>query len=154
MAEEANLLGCVLIPVHDRDLLLPNVSIAEIVDYAQPEAADAGPEWLSGYLDWRGLKLPIISYDAANGGPAVPPGSGRGRIAVLNTIGPTHSDRPFLAMVTQGIPSQTRLGEDQIRRLDLEPGPADLMAVDVEGQTAMIPNLEHLEDLARQAPLA
>ena len=35
-----------------------------------------------------------------------------------------------------------------MRKLDGEPGPADLMLVDVDGEAAWIPNLEYLESLA------
>lgn len=151
MADNSNVLPCVLIPVADRQLLLPNVSIAEIVDYAQPEPIKDSPEWLAGYLSWRGLQLPVISYDAANGGTAVAPADMRGRIAVLNTIGEDHSRLPFLAMMTQGIPSQTKLEKDQIVKLEQTLGPADLMMVEVEGHTACIPNLEYLESLAAKS---
>lgn len=154
MAENSQVLPCVLIPVTDRQLLLPNVSLAEIVDYAEPVRAEDGPDWLVGYLNWRGLDLPVISYDAANGGTAVSPDSHRGRVAVLNTISASHPEMPFLAMVTQGIPSQTKLSEPQIRESEGETGPADLMVVDVEGHTAYIPNLEYLESLALNSSAA
>ena len=153
MNDNSQALPCVMIPVHDRQLLLPNVSIAEVVDFNSQDAGPNTPEWLVGYLDWRGLTLPVVSYDAANGGPLTVPGDNRGRIIVLNTIGPTHATTPFLAMVTQGIPSQARLTADQIRETEGEPGPADLMRVEVDGDTAWIPNLEYLESLA-SAPTA
>ncbi|MEX0605745.1 MAG: chemotaxis protein CheW [Marinobacter sp.] len=148
MNNESQILPCVMIPMTDRQLLLPNVSIAEVVDFAGAEPVDNAPGWLLGQLNWRGLQLPVISYDAANGGTAVTPDGNRGRIAVINTIGKHHDQLPFLAMVTQGIPSQARLAEDQVRPLEEEPGPADLMVVDVDGHTAYIPNLEFLESLA------
>jgi chemosensory pili system protein ChpC len=151
MADHSNVLPCVLIPVADRQLLLPNVSIAEVVDYAQPEPAKDSPDWLVGYLSWRGLQLPVISYDAANGGDPVTPANMRGRIAVLNTIGDDHNAMPFVAMMTQGIPSQTKLAPDQIVQVEGTLGPADLMAVEVEGHTACIPNLDYLESLAAKS---
>ncbi|MEC7433448.1 MAG: chemotaxis protein CheW, partial [Pseudomonadota bacterium] len=43
------------------------------------------------------------------------------------------------------------LMEDQIRQLDGDPGPADLMQVEVDGEPAWIPNLEYLESLAVDA---
>jgi chemosensory pili system protein ChpC len=89
----------------------------------------------------------VISYDAANGGALTVPGDNRGRIVVLNTIGDHHKEVPFMALVTQGIPSQARLAEDQVKKLEGEPGPADLMQVEVEGEHAWIPNLEFLESL-------
>jgi chemosensory pili system protein ChpC len=151
MNDNSQTLSCVMIPMSGRQLLLPNVTIAEVVDYAGTDAGTDGPEWLVGYLDWRGLKLPIISYDAANGGSAPGSRDGRGRIIVLNTIGDQHRELPFVALITQGIPSQSRLAEDQIRKLDGETGPADLMEVEVDGENAWIPNLEYIESLARQS---
>ena len=147
MNDNSQSLSCVMIPMSGRQLLLPNVSIAEVVDYASADAGANTPEWLVGYLDWRGLQLPVISYDAANGGALTVPGDTRGRIVVLNTIGDHHKEVPFMALVTQGIPSQARLAEDQVRKLEGEPGPADLMQVEVEGEHAWIPNLEFLESL-------
>ena len=148
MNDNSQSLQCVMIPVNDRQLLLPNVSIAEVVDFEGTETGANTPDWLVGFIEWRGLKLPVISYDAANGEPLVVPGDNRGRIIVLNTIGPGHQTSPFMAMVTQGIPSQTRLEAEQLHQRDAEPGPADLMQVDVDGELAWIPNLEHLESLA------
>ncbi|MDR9426130.1 MAG: chemotaxis protein CheW [Marinobacter sp.] len=148
MNENSQSLQCVMIPVSDRQLLLPNVSIAEVVDFDSTEAGTNTPDWLIGFLDWRGLKLPVISYDAANGGELIVPGDNRGRIIVLNTIGPAHQTSPFMAMITQGIPSQAHLEEDQLHKLDAETGPADLMQVEVDGEIAWIPDLEYLESMA------
>jgi len=145
-------LSCVLIPAASTMLLLPNVTIAEVVDLYATEAAEDGPEWLSGELEWRGLTLPIVSYNAANGGERIIPSGVRGRIAVLNTIGDSHSAAPFMALLTQGIPSQIKLQPDQIRQREASDlGPADLMAVEIEGEDAVIPNLEFLESLAAPA---
>ncbi|MBW7471559.1 chemotaxis protein CheW [Marinobacter sp. M216] len=151
MKDKSQTLSCVMIPMSERQLLLPNVTIAEVVDFASSEAGANTPDWLVGYLDWRGLTLPVISYDAANGGSLSVPGDNRGRIVVLNTIGEHHEQVPFMALVTQGIPSQTRLTEDQISQKDGEAGPADIMQVEVDGESAWIPNLEYLESLANQS---
>lgn len=145
-------LHCVLIPMNNRQLLLPNVSIAEVVDNDASLSGGDGPEWLAGYLQWRGLTLPVISYEGANEQEAVIPDAGRGRIAVLNTIGPNHDRLPFLAMVTRGIPSQARLLPDQVQGgEETDQGPADLMQVELEGETVWIPNLEYLEKLGIEA---
>lgn len=151
MKDNSQTLACVLIPMNGRQLLLPNVSIAEVVDFASTDAGTNTPDWLAGYLDWRGQQLPVISYDAANGNSLTIPGDNRGRIVVLNTIGEQHQQVPFLALLTQGIPSQTRLTEDQVIQTEGDTGPADLMKVEVDGDSAWIPNLEYLESLVLQA---
>ncbi|HLV77907.1 MAG TPA: chemotaxis protein CheW [Marinobacter sp.] len=150
MNDNSQTLSCVMIPVSDRQLLLPNVSIAEVVDLNSTDPDPNAPDWLVGFLSWRGLTLPVVSYDVANGGLLTVPGENRGRIIVLNTIGQGHDQAPFMALVTQGIPSQIRLEESQLRKLDSEPGPADLMQVEVDGEAAWIPNLEYLESLAME----
>lgn len=151
MNDNTDTLSCVMIPMNGRQLLLPNVTIAEVVDFASPEAPANAPPWLAGNLEWRGLQLPIISYDGANGGEATTPAGNRGRIVVLNTIGDHHDQVPFMALVTQGIPSQTRLSENQVKRLEGDLGSADLMQVDVDGEAAFIPDLGFLESLALKA---
>lgn len=151
MNENSQILPCVMIPMSTQQLLLPNVSVAEIVDYLSVEPRNEAPAWLLGDLNWRGLNLPVISYDAANGAEATVPGGNRGRVAVLNTIGEHHAELPFLALVTQGIPSQLRLSNDQLQPRDDDIGPADLMAVEIEGEQVRIPNLEYLERLAAEA---
>ena len=151
MSDNKEILPCVIIPMHDSQLLLPNVSIAEVVDFATSDPEAGSPDWLVGWLEWRGLRLPVVSYDAANGNKLVVPGGTRGRVVVLNTIGQNHAETPFLALVTQGIPSQIRIGPDQVREIDGEKGSADQVMVEVDGETAVIPDLEYLEKLAHEA---
>ncbi len=151
MKDNSQTLTCVMIPVSRRQLILPNVSIAEVVDYASNDAGTGAPDWLAGRLEWRGLNLPVISYDAANGGTLSVPGENRGRIVVLNTISDNNKKLRFMALITQGIPSQVRITEDQVKRLDGENGPADLMQVEVDGEAAWIPNLDYLESLASES---
>lgn len=149
MSEKPEVLACVLIPVVEGMLLLPNVSIAEIVDFAEPEPSEDAPSWLFGHIVWRGIRLPVISYDRANGGQE-PPENPRKRIVVLNTIGKDHDKQPFLALVIQDIPRQAKLNEADLAPRDEQAGPADLMMVELEGETVRIPNLEYLEQLAAE----
>jgi chemosensory pili system protein ChpC len=47
------------------DLLLPGAAVAEIVRAEPLTAAQSGaPDWLIGYLAWRGLQLPVIRLAA------------------------------------------------------------------------------------------
>jgi chemosensory pili system protein ChpC len=151
MSDNNDILPCVIIPMQDGQLLLPNVSIAEVVDFSVSEADAGSPDWLVGWLEWRGVSLPVVSYDAANGNKPVVPGGQRGRVVVLNTIGQSHAKMPFLALVTQGIPSQVRIGPDQVREIEGAKGSADQLLVELDGDTAVIPDLEYLEKLAYEA---
>ncbi|WP_077529985.1 chemotaxis protein CheW [Vreelandella utahensis] len=150
MAENPEQLSCVLIPVQDTTLLLPNVSIAEIVDY-EPDPADEDQEWVLGRLQWRGVNLPVLSWEAANGGDPFPPEGRRGRILVLNTITERHEAMPFMAMATRGIPRQAKVSPEELRREPDADGDATLMTVIFEGEHCVIPDMAVLEDLAQRA---
>ncbi|XOZ32747.1 chemotaxis protein CheW [Halomonadaceae bacterium KBTZ08] len=150
MAENPEQLACVLIPVQDTTLLLPNVSIAEIVDY-EPDPADKDQDWVLGRLQWRGLNLPVLSWEAANGGDPFPPEGRRGRILVLNTITERHDAMPFMAMATRGIPRQAKVNPDDLQKESEAKGEATLMSVVFEGEQCVIPDMAVLEELAQRA---
>lgn len=150
MAENPEQLPCVLIPVQDTTLLLPNVSIAEIVDF-EPDPAENDEDWVLGKLQWRGVTLPVLSWEAANGGDPHPPEGRRGRILVLNTITERHNAMPFMAMATRGIPRQAKINPDDLKRESEATGDAVLMAVVFEGEHCVIPDMSVLEDLAQRA---
>ncbi|AZZ90064.1 chemotaxis protein CheW [Hahella sp. KA22] len=144
-------ISCLLIPVQGKNLLLPNASIAEIVDYQAPEPVEDGADWLLGYIRWRGLRLPLMSYDKANKS-ASGAQSAHTRIAVTNTIGDKHKQLPFMAFVTQGLPRLMKVRSEEVsahEKADL--GPMDKMMVKVSGEEAIIPSLEQMELLALQA---
>ena len=71
-----------VVPLSDRNLLLPNVALAELMPYRAPLAIPGMPAWMLGQVAWRDLRLPLLSFEAAsNGQPQIGPGV---RVAVLN----------------------------------------------------------------------
>lgn len=154
MSDSPDILPCVLIPVSERLLLLPNVSIAEIVDRPDNTAKKTGKTGVARFCDWRGLNLPMMSYESANNLPfndSEMEETGRGRLLILNTISEQHAELPFLALLTQGIPRQAKIEASQLQPMDGDSGPADAMLVDFEGEMTVIPDLEYLEKLALDA---
>ncbi|MFT5718046.1 MAG: chemosensory pili system protein ChpC [Oleiphilaceae bacterium] len=132
-----------LISLNDRQLLLPNVTVAEIIPYRAPIVIDDNSSWLLGQLEWRNINIPVFSYEALNGSE-VPPIEGA-RLAVVNGTG-SNSKLPFYAILIQGIPKLTHVKEDDIVKVDaMHSGPYDKMAVSLFDEQAMIPDLERIE---------
>lgn len=103
---------CLQIPMYQESILLPNAAVAEVITYTQPEPLPNAPEWYLGKIDWRERKVPLLSFEAASG--AQNPGTTKGtRIAVLNTLN-SNPRMPYIAVVTQGIPSLKLVREKQI----------------------------------------
>ena len=133
-----------IIPLHDKQLVLPNVTVAEIIPYRAPTAISDHEGWLLGQLEWRNIHIPVISYELINGA-GVPPIEGS-RLAVINGTG-INRNLPFYAVLIQGIPRLAHITEDDIVSVDaMNSGPYDQMAVSLQGEQAMIPNLELIEN--------
>jgi chemosensory pili system protein ChpC len=133
-----------LIPLQGQSILLPNVTVAEIIPSAPVQAIENAPYWYLGNFQWRELTVPLLSLEALNG-EAVSSMHSRARFAVLNTTG-LHSDLPFIAIITQGLPRLARVSEDEISvREDAENRPYDLMHVSWAGEYTLIPNITAIE---------
>jgi chemosensory pili system protein ChpC len=145
-AESIQVIASLLLPVKGKTLLLPNVSVAEVVDYQTPKAEPNAPQWFLGKISWRGLTIPLISFEAANGEDLARFGENP-RIAVINSIG-THQDVAFFAFVTQNIPRLVKVDNSNIEENTSDrTGPAEKINVTVYDEVATIPNIEFLESM-------
>ncbi|WP_020210731.1 chemotaxis protein CheW [Gilvimarinus chinensis] len=133
-----------LVPLSDKLLLMPNVTVAEIVPLGELEQDDAAPDWLLGRMTWRELSVPLMSLEVLNGHEA-PEVSRSARVAVLNTTG-LSDELGFIAILTQGLPRLARVIPSEIsEREDLTPDTYDEMVVSWSGETAVIPAVAQLE---------
>ena len=137
-----------LIPVHGHYLIVPSVAVAEVIPYQRASFAGKGPPWLLGAIGWRGLTIPVVSYEAAKGGSATPPHA-ESRIAIINTI-KGEGSVPFYAMVTAGIPRLYRVSQESIKQCEdhaAETESGDLCHVLIDGEAMVVPDLDALEEL-------
>jgi len=147
MAETVDDLYCLLLPVTDTRLLLPNTAVAEVVGYSSVRAADSGPSWLVGDVAWEERRVPLLSYEAACGDMAPEP-SPRSRVALCYNIGERlHYD--YLGVVTQGHPHLVRVERSIVELLGsaASEDTATLCHIKVGGAPAVIPDLVYLEKL-------
>ena len=147
-AASSTLTGLV-VPLSDRNLLLPNVALAELMPYRAPLATPGMPAWMLGQVAWRDLQLPLLSFEAASGGqPQIGPGV---RVAVLNAMG--GRDRvKFIALLVQGIPRSMKV-DDHLQRASAELAPLELDAVQLGEAVVKIPDLIGLEQKLADAGL-
>jgi chemosensory pili system protein ChpC len=133
-----------LIPMQGRQLLAPNVTVAEIVPVSQITPVQDAPDWYLGNCVWREQTIPLLSFEALNG-EEKPGIAQRSRFAVLNTTG-QHESLPFIALLTQGLPRLARVTEDEIsEREESETKAYELMHVSWAGEEAVIPDVEAIE---------
>ena len=149
MSEAERIIASLYLPMRKQQLLLPNVSVAEVVGYQKPIKPDESPDYFLGYVKWRGVDIAVISFEEANGQTAIRKAK-NARIAVINTIGKHHAIFPFFAIVTQGIPRLIKINNELIKTVDAGKGKAETAVVRVDGEDAVIPDIEYLESLAYQ----
>ncbi|MEM7078513.1 MAG: chemotaxis protein CheW [Pseudomonadota bacterium] len=143
LAADDNDLSCVLIPVLDDQLLLPNVSVAEIVPWRRLRAMTNGPDWCLGHVGWRGQTLPVLHFGGFSG--HVAPEGSAGRCLVVMNRARNPSAPSFYAFASQGLPRMVALEEDDLGNRNIELGPADVMRVQVGTEAAVIPDLAFIE---------
>ena len=136
-------IACLLTPVTGKQLLLPNVTVAEVVSATELQPPPEGaPEWHRGFLTWRDQRIPVVAFETLNG-----EGEPRDveRVAILSGIR-SQRDLPFYGLVVQGIPGSARVKIAQLEDLEGAPtGPMEFLKVRYLGELAVIPDLDALE---------
>jgi chemosensory pili system protein ChpC len=138
-----------LLPLADRHLILPNVAVAELIDY-QPAAFDLDtPPWYLGRVTWRERQIPLLSFELACGQKTVI--GDRARIVILNALG-GRPELKFIALLVQGIPRSYKL-DSQLSYVDVPLCRLERAAVQVQDHVAKVPDLLALEELLVEAGL-
>jgi len=134
-------LNTLLLPLTDRYLLIPNVALAELIEFIQPKLRPNLPNWFLGSIFWRGLSVPLLSFELASGGGFKP--AKNYKIAVLNAIG-GNPKRKFIAILLRDIPSPVKVAPN-LERLKIPPEPLEQTVVKIANLNASIPDLIALE---------
>ncbi len=140
------------VPLEGVNLLVPNVAIAEVIDYQPLDLIHDGPDWLLGCLRWREQELPVVSVERLCGFN-LPQGARGSRISVFNSV-LAGSELSFYAIVTADIPRLFSADEDALgssmRGDRVLPGTvAD--CVRIGNEEALIPDLESIQAMVGKA---
>ena len=143
-APEVTQISTLLIPISGRHLILPNVTVAEIIPFRDPIVDEDVPTWFLGHFEWRASQVPLISFEAINDEPFAGRGYGR-RIAILNNV-IGDPMLPFCGIVTEGLSRLLRLAAEEIGEdNDASSGPAEIARVYINGERASIPNVTWIQ---------
>jgi chemosensory pili system protein ChpC len=151
MAQAESIIRTQVIPLTGMNLVLPNTCIAEVIGYSKPSPVKKSPDWLLGMVNWRGLTIPIISFEKANEVKFARQ-SKLTRIAVLNGIS-GNNDLSFYGVVVQGIPRLASLDEASLQEIT-QPKvklPLALAQAEVAEQDAVIPDQAEIEKMIKKA---
>jgi chemosensory pili system protein ChpC len=136
----------VLLPVGERYLLLPNAAVAEMIVFQEPEPREGMPDWLLGWIEWRGRQIPVMSWERAVEGREPDWDARRVRIAVLNTLNGNPAV-PHIGLLSAGVARLARIRPDTLEEglaSDVT-SPLVIASVIITEVPAWIPNLDELE---------
>lgn len=130
-------------PIQRCALAIPKTAIAEVIPY-KPPMPSAGPRWLLGKLDWRGVKVPMMAFESLCGSP-LPIFNAEARIAIVYNVGGNANEVPYFAILLQSAPSVMDLDADSVRPAEPEQ-PCEYVAggVATEDRNGMIPDMEKI----------
>ena len=136
---------CLTLELHGVKLLLPNTLVAEVAETIEVTAAANTPDWLSGFISWRGRTIPLVSFEHLLGKDTI----GRhdeSRMVVLNTLN-NNPRIPFIALEIQGLPHLSLLKHgmleyDENNTLD---EPVVLSGLRLDGEALVVPNIDAIE---------
>jgi len=133
-------ISCLVLPLTDRKLLVPNTAVAEVLlSSEEPQRIDHALCY--GWITWRDQRLPLISLEVVLGSHRPVLGDSY-RIAVFNTIGP-RAEKGFFAVRLGAIPQSIQVTQSGV----FEEATASrlLMAAVVDNERLWVPNLELVE---------
>jgi len=142
------ILPCLLVPIQGKNLIFPNVNIAEVISMVEPVPVENSPSWFLGFFNWRGEQIPLISFEKASKMMDYK-NSRTARMAVINATGLSEGS-DFFAMVIQGIPRMVRISEDDVEQSGPGSTSTEIMEVKTVAGNATIPNLKYLESKIRE----
>ncbi len=142
-------LSALLVPLAEELLVVPSAVVVEIIrrrDLVRPLRA---PAWLLGMLHWHATPIPVLCFEALNGGALSDTGHG-GRIVIMSTLGADAAWRNY-AILAQGVPHLLLMTAADVHPDPARmPGSAERMKVRVHGQDAAIPDLDAIEAALRE----
>ena len=144
MSETASTsIHCMLIPLRENLLLLPNTTVAEIVSLPTIKPADHSPEFWAGLCTWRSRQIPIIDFEGLFDNSTADTDNAS-RLCVLNSIN-TAANLNFYGLLCYGSPQLITLNESILEAVD---GPVQNFIhnyINIASTAAIIPNLDIIE---------
>jgi chemosensory pili system protein ChpC len=112
MADRGQEIKCVILTLRSENVMVPNAAIAEIISAKDATHADDAPNWFLGKMPWRGVDVPLVSFEAAAGIEAKNINLNT-QVAVLYAVS-KDAKYPYVGLVISGVPHVSNFSREQI----------------------------------------
>ena len=116
MADDKQLLKCVILTLRKENVIVPNALVAEIISVKDIKQSENVPDWYLGDMAWRGADVPLLSFEAS-GGEKISKVNLNTQAVVLYATGKSGDigEHPYLGLVMSGVPHVSHFTREQIK---------------------------------------
>ncbi|MDA0977241.1 MAG: chemotaxis protein CheW [Proteobacteria bacterium] len=135
-----------VIPMQKQTVMLPADAIAEIIPYEPLQRVEDPPEWLLGLLGWRGVQLPVVSFEMLTVERASFSLVSVASASLVIMRGTTDQESlPFYALVAQTFPRSREINQEMLIDTGEPLQHTELAKVRFENDVLSVPNLDYIE---------
>ena len=140
-----------VVPLQKSSILVPSALIAEVIPYEPLRRAQDMPDWLLGFLGWRGVQVPVASFEMLTVARAsFSLVSVASASLVILRAPDSEPDFAFMAIVAQTPPRMVRLSAEELFQTDEPTEKTELMKVRYLHEMVSIPDLDYIESEIRR----
>lgn len=152
MVDQTQALKSIILTLRSELVVVPNAAVAEIISVQDVHEIESMPVWLLGKTNWRGVEMPVVSFEAA-GGDGAQAVSINTQVAVLYSASTDENKQcSYIGLAMHGVPHVSRFTRDQIKT-DTEASddhPMVAQRVRINGAAANILDIAAIDDMLRQ----
>jgi chemosensory pili system protein ChpC len=142
---------CIVAPLTFGHVLVPNIVVAELMDFTMPEPLRRAPDWILGELVWNGWQVPVISFEHLVSDSSANTVTAKARILIIKTLGESLQVN-YIGLIIQGLPKLKKITADNLlEKLSNELPDGVFSEVSIDDLKAMIPELGSLTRLVEDA---
>lgn len=154
MAEDTQVIKCIILTLRSENVMVPNAAIAEIISAKDATRMENVPDWYLGKMAWRGVDVPLVSFEAAGGDKARSVNLNT-QVAVLYAVN-KDAVYPYIGLVISGVPHVTRFSREQIivdpeSLLEVHSHPMVAQKTRINGAAVSILDIDAIESMVIEA---
>jgi chemosensory pili system protein ChpC len=149
VARDAADIACLLLPVDECSLLVPNDCVAEVLPWRRVKPGAGLPLWCLGTLVWRGQPVAVIDFPVIAGLQELPRLNRRAMVIMKRMS--VREGAPFFALASAGLPRLLQASEEELQDMTTSgANEAALSTILLGTESVIIPNLRYIEDQVGQ----
>lgn len=155
MANNTQVIKCIILTLRSENVIVPATSVAEMVSAQGAMKVNDMPDWYLSRMRWHGVDVPLVSFEAA-AGEKIKPVNQNTQVAMIYTASDDESRYPYIGLVVSGVPHVTQFSRDQIivdpeSLLDVHARPMVAQKARINGASVSILDIDGIETMIKEA---